>query len=212
MEFNVIPGNEREAHPPGRGNGRFGPPAPAGPALTRAAAFEALARRRALSIRAFLYRLVGGMEEAEDLAQETFLRAWRGLGDLREGAALETWLFRIAANLARDHLRRRKRSPGFRSLGDPGVPALSSRAGADPASRAMAREGRDRLERALETLPFLQRAALLLKVLQGLRCGEIAGILDTTPGSVKSSIHLARKRLAGLLEDRTRPLRGGEEK
>jgi len=152
-------------------------------------------------IRAFLFRMVGTVEDAEDLVQETFLRAFRGLDRFRGGAALETWVFRIAANLARDHLRRRSRAPGTESLrGGEGGGQAAPRDG-DPALRAAAREREAALRRALDGLPFLQRAALSLKVLRGLPYREIARILDSTPASVKASIHLARKRLALLLEE-----------
>ena len=162
---------------------------------------EFLARRGAPAVRAFLFRMVGRVEDAEDLTQETFLRAFRGLEGFRGGTSLQSWVFRIAANLARDHLRRRGRAPGMERLGERGVDTLPDPRGGDPLLRVVAREGEAALQAALERLPFVQRAALLLKVLEGLRYKEIARILDSTPGSVKSGIHLARKRLALLMEE-----------
>jgi RNA polymerase sigma-70 factor (ECF subfamily) len=149
------------------------------------------------SVYRFALRLTNDRHAAEDLTQETLLRAWKRRELLREPRALRVWLFRIAANLWRDQLRRRQ-SPIARAepLGDdaaPGQPAPEERlADQDDLRRALD---------AMAALPPRQREVLYLSACEGLSANEIAIALSATVGSVKVNLCLARRKLRELLKD-----------
>lgn len=139
----------------------------------------------------FALRLTANPEDAEDLAQETFLRAWRHRGGIREPGAVRVWLFTIAANLWRDRLRRRKRWPlVLDAVGD------DQQARAMPPDReAIAREDHDRVVEAMDSLPPRQREVLYLHAREQLSVGEIAQVLGISADAVKASLSLARRRM-----------------
>ena len=154
----------------------------------------------------FALRLTNNHQDAEDLTQETCLRAWRHRGRLRDPAAVRVWLFTIAANLWRDRLRRHKRQPeissgeDFRSLEDFG----SLREGTAPPDAAMAaQEDHDRVVEALQRLPSRQREVLYLHAWEQLSLGEIAQVLGISVDAVKSSLSLARRRMREWLRTAT---------
>lgn len=165
------------------------------------AAFDELVRRHEGAVRALLNRLAGNEQDAEDMAQETFIRVYRNLERFQEKAALKTWIFRIAMNLFRDFRRRKARRPDPVPLAEPALQGLAGGGREAPLGRLTLGEKERAVIRALEGLPFQQRAALIMKVREGMRYEEIAAVLDTTPGSVKSSIHVARKKLMKDLGD-----------
>ena len=145
------------------------------------------------------YRLLGQRQAAEDAAQEAFIAAWRGIGGLR-GDAFRPWLLRIAANACRDEQRRRARRPTA-SLDvalEAGLPEPADRAPLPEAS-ALQGELRWRLERALAGLPAEQRLALVLCDVEGLDYSEIATVMKTSLGTVKSRIARGRGRLRQAL-------------
>ena len=147
----------------------------------------------------FAIRLTGDAHAAEDLTQEAMLRAWRQRGSLRNEEALKSWLFRIAANLWRDQLRRR-RSPVARpvELQD------STMATELPAEQILS--GQEDLQKVLaqlEELPARQREAIYLSACEGMKASEIALILEITPEAVRSSLSIARRRLRGLFPEAT---------
>lgn len=137
----------------------------------------------------YLLRLVGDREDALDLAQEVFLKAYRSLGKLKEDGRFAAWLFRIAHNEAFSLLRRR------REEGEPGQPlareTLSYRL--YPLEIALA------VERALNSLPAEQREAVILKIYQGLKFEEMAEVLDCPVSTVKSRLYTALDRLKEML-------------
>lgn len=173
---------------------------------------------------AHCYRMVGSMEEAEDLVQETLLRAWRAADRYDPGrASLRTWLHRIATNVCLTALEGRARRPlpsGLGQAGDPAAPLTPSldvpwlqpfpdaRLG-DPADAAQQRAGlRLALVAALQLLPARQRAALVLREVLQLPAAEVAEALDSSVASVNSSLQRARATLqaAGpVLEDLREP-------
>lgn len=165
-----------------------------------AGAFDVIVRRHEALVRSVLYRLTGNADDAEDLAQETFLRVFENLERFRGDAALRTWILRIAANLARDRQRMQRRRPapvsldGGANIAVPAAPEESA-----PPARLALREQTRALSEGLEQLPFKQRAALTLKIVGDMDYGEIAQALDSTRNAVKSNIHHARKRLIALL-------------
>jgi RNA polymerase sigma-70 factor (ECF subfamily) len=154
-------------------------------------AFEELVRLTHRRVYSLAYRLVRDRSDAEDVAQEAYLRMYRGLAGFREEARFETWMHRIVANCAMTALRKRGRFGNVTSDEELDVP-VPDRA----ADRAV---DRDELERALAELPEGQRVAVLLKDVYGLSVREISEELGVEEGAVKVRLHRARKRLAQSL-------------
>lgn len=148
------------------------------------AAFEQLVRSYQAPVWRFLGQLVGDNDLAEDLTQETFVRAYRRLGDFRFEAKFSTWLFRIARNIGIDALRQRGRQAALVSRLTPGAP------GASP-------ELHSEVTAAVLTLSPKLREALLLVEVVGLSCAEAAVVLEIPAGTVKSRLFLARRQLVG---------------
>ena len=139
----------------------------------------------------FALWLTGSRPEAEDLTQDTFLRAWRRRGRLRDAAAERAWLFTIAKNLWSDRLRRKARWP-----------ALIEPLQEDQESTAVAadrelivREDVRRVLDAMDSLPARQREVLHLHACDGFSLGEIAAILEISADAAKANLCEARKRL-----------------
>lgn len=160
-------------------------------------AFESLVK----DFSGYLYHIAYGalwqVQDAEDVVQETFMKAYTHLVHLRDPRAFPTWLGRIALNLARNRLRRSHTGP----LLDPLPPAAAQLTSAPdpPAEVILALETRSELQAAIAALPEHYRTPLLLRVKGGLAYQEIAEILEIPPGTVRSRIHAARARLAAAL-------------
>jgi RNA polymerase sigma-70 factor (ECF subfamily) len=144
--------------------------------------------------------MLGQVQAAEDVTQEAFVSAWRNISSFR-GEAFRPWLLRIAANLCRDELRRRGRRPSasLDSALEAGVPEPPDE-DPPPDESAVASELRGRLEAALQQLPEDQRTALVLCDIQGLDYGEIAVVMRTSLGTVKSRIARARLKMRELMQ------------
>jgi len=145
----------------------------------------------------FALRLTRDRHEAEDLTQETMLRAWRARRRLREPKAAAVWLLQIAANLWRDRLRKKGRRP------QPAGPLESEPAG-PPALPEQGLADEEDLRRALaamDALPPRQREVLYLHACEGLAQAEIAAVLRISTQSVKASLSLARQKIRRQLED-----------
>ena len=139
------------------------------------------------------YRMLGSAHDAEDLVQETLLRAWRALERFEPRAQLQTWLYRIATNACLDELERRPRRPEpidpfpDRPLGEAASPTY------DPAARYAIREGMElALLRAIQELPGRQRAVLIFRDVLGWTAPEVADLLESTVASVNSALQRAR--------------------
>lgn len=148
------------------------------------------------------YQYLRDQEEAWDVAQEAFIRAWQALPSFRGQSAFYTWLFRITLNAATD--RARQRAARARAFGGEAVPEeewerLMVEPGIAPDDAARRVEERARIERALQALPERQRAIIMLSDLAGLTYREIAEVLDVPMGTVMSRLHNARKRFRKLL-------------
>ena len=144
----------------------------------------------------FALRLTCDCHKAEDLAQETMLRAWRQRESLRDFQSSRVWLFRIAANLWADQLRR-GRSPVARAGPLPETAWQVSQS----AEQSLA--GREELHlalAALEQLPPRQREVLYMNACEGMKIAEIAEVLEATPEAIKASLSLARKKMRDSLE------------
>jgi RNA polymerase sigma-70 factor (ECF subfamily) len=140
-------------------------------------------------------------DEADDVSQEVFLRAWRGLARFEGRAQLSTWLYRIAFNEAQRTLS--KRGPPRAEPGLDGEDPVSAIAEADqlgPAPRALDREFDALLDDALTQLPAEWRAAVVLRDIEGLSTAEAAGVIGIRQPAFKSRLHRGRMELRKLLE------------
>jgi len=166
------------------------------------AAFEQLVEKYRERVWRLAYHHLRDREEAWDVAQEAFVRAWQALPSFRGQSAFYTWLFRIVVNVATD--RGRQRAARARALGTEQVPAeeldrLMAAAGVAPDDAARRLEERERIQQALRALPEHHRTIIMLSDLEGLSYREIAEVLSIPIGTVMSRLHNARKRLRELL-------------
>jgi RNA polymerase sigma-70 factor (ECF subfamily) len=172
-------------------------------------AFEALVAERSGEIYGLLYRLTENTEEARDLTQETFLRAFQNIEHFRGEADLRTWIYRIAINQARNRWRwwRRRRRDVTISLdvandqrNKPLVSTLRSERGETPEQETLARERERVLRTALMGLRRVYREAVILRDIEGLTYEEVAAALQISVGTVKSRLARGRKELRSKLE------------
>jgi RNA polymerase sigma-70 factor (ECF subfamily) len=173
------------------------------------AAFEQFVAERTGDIYALLFRLTSDPEEARDLTQETFLRAFQGIQRFRGDADLKTWIYRIAINQARNRWRwwRRRRRDATVSLDAP-IGDREQTIGAtlrdvdaiDPEQEALAREREGQLRDALQELRSSYREAVVLRDVEGFSYEEIAATLQINIGTVKSRLSRGRLELRRKLE------------
>jgi len=160
-------------------------------------AFEQLVRRHQDRAFRFILRMIGSRDEAMDLTQETFLKAYRALPDWRPEARFSTWLFQIARNAALDALRRRRHTEFVSLTAGPDEDSIEPCDTAPlPEERLADKQRIGLLERALRDLPVEQREILLLRELENMSYADIAETLAIEAGTVKS--RLARARVAVL--------------
>jgi RNA polymerase sigma-70 factor, ECF subfamily len=152
-------------------------------------AFEELVDRYKKSVYALTYRMVHNYEDAADLAQETFLKAYLGLRRFKKHASFHTWLYRITINLCINHLRR-KGSRQFEELDR--VELVTE---PDVLDRLAREEVQSTVNRAVNALPEKQRAAVILRVYQGLSHQEISEVLGCSVGTVKANYFHAIRNL-----------------
>ena len=140
-------------------------------------------------------------QEADEVAQEVFLRAWRGLARFEERSQFSTWLYRIAFNEAQRRLARRPPATAFSRPGDEdAIAALPAAIGTGPQARTLDREFEQMLERALAELPADLRAAVVLRDLEGLSTEQAAAVSGVRQAAFKSRLHRGRMQLRALLE------------
>ncbi|HEX3511908.1 MAG TPA: sigma-70 family RNA polymerase sigma factor [Solirubrobacteraceae bacterium] len=163
-------------------------------------AFEQLAGAHADRLYTVALRLVGDRDEAEDVVQETLLRAWRGIGSFQGHAMIFTWLYRITVNESNRTLERRARR-GTTVPVDDEVVQIAAPAHHGPARRAESKELRDALALAIADLQPPYRTALVLRDIEGLSTREAAKIVGVGEAAFKSRLHQARLRVRTELGD-----------
>jgi RNA polymerase sigma-70 factor (ECF subfamily) len=150
---------------------------------------EQLYQRYRRPVQHYLYQLCGSAEQAEELTQETFIRAHTGLLTFRGDCSVATWLFRIARNL---YLKSLRRPNPARIDTDELLAIPDARAQGDPERQYAASEQRDLIALALAQLPEKQRSILLLRDVEGLAYDEIARVLEISLSAVKVNLFRAR--------------------
>ena len=163
-------------------------------------ALNDLMDRHATAIFRFLFRMLGNEEDANDLAQETFVRVFQHRDRFRPGARFSTWLYTIAGNLARNHHRWRSRHPDLPldSAADADQPPLSDTLptpDATPSEAVLGNERSAAVRAAVAELPEDLRAAVVLCEWEELGVAEAASALETTPKAVESRLYRARQQL-----------------
>lgn len=161
------------------------------------AALGALMERWERPVKTVIARLVGNAAEAEELAQEAFVRLWQRRDRFRAGAEFRPWMLSLALNLARNRLRWWRRRPLVALEEWTPLPPAET---VDGAGALEARERAEAVRAAVAALPLEQREALVLFEYEGLAQAEIAAIADTTPKAVERRLERARAALRASLE------------
>jgi RNA polymerase sigma-70 factor (ECF subfamily) len=158
------------------------------------AAFEMLMRQYERLVLVTALRLMGNMPDAQDVSQEVFLKLYRNLRKVDGAQSIAGWLYRVTVNAVRD-LQRRKRPEAPMEFAE-NLPA----AGIDPQQAATEAERRRALEMSLRMLPEKERAALVLRDLEGLSTEEVARALGSSEATVRSQVSKARVKVRGYVE------------
>jgi len=173
------------------------------------AAFTQIVARYKDPIINYINMMVGDYDIAADLSQETFLRVYQNIGRYDSQYQFSTWIYRIATNLAIDEIRYRKRRGQvfYRNVWENQADGAAEErefalrdSGRNPGDEALRKESGQVLGNAIRSLPFKYRTAFVMKEVQELPYDEIARILKTSPGTIKSRLHRARELLQRKLE------------
>jgi RNA polymerase sigma-70 factor (ECF subfamily) len=173
-------------------------------------AFESLVVMHGDRVYGALRRFGLDAAEADEVAQEVFVRAWRGLERFEERAQLSTWLYRIAFNEARRYMSRRRAAPAEANAdvdggGDDPVLSLPESARLEPIAQTLDHEFERAVDEALVQLPDEWRVAVVLRDLEGLSTREAAEIVGVRQAAFKSRLHRGRMQLRALLEPYVEP-------
>jgi len=174
-------------------------------------AFRGLVEQQKERIVNVCYRILRDREDAQDVAQEVFMKAYASLGSFRGDASMATWLYRIAVSQSLDVVRKRKRKK--RSLFGKNAVELDTQIYEVPSGEETPEENQLRVRResilknAMDSLPEKQRVALSLSTYEKLSNKEVATIMKTSVSSVESLVHRAKKKMRKLLETQYETLR-----
>jgi RNA polymerase sigma-70 factor, ECF subfamily len=162
-------------------------------------AFQELVARYHQKVYMVILGLLRNREDALDVAQETFFRAFQKIKSFQGGSSFYTWLYRIAVNLSIDAQRRQKRNPlDFRESMD-GILEAQNEVAKDPFSDVHDKELRETLLKAINDLTPEHKAVIVLRTFEGLSYKDIGEILGCSEGTVMSRLHYARKKLQDKL-------------
>jgi RNA polymerase sigma-70 factor (ECF subfamily) len=205
------PATRKASIPPADAGGPAGVPAEEMDLVKRArrgdlAAYDELVRRYQERIYATIYHMTANHEDANDLAQEAFIKAFQALRSFKGGSSFYTWVYRIAVNKTINFLKQRKHKPlmslddlDFNAEHDPDLVALIS--DKTPRREAGLAELQEKLNAALQRLSEPHRLVVTLHDVQGLSHEEIAKIMDCNIGTVRSRLFYARQQLQAYLSD-----------
>jgi RNA polymerase sigma-70 factor, ECF subfamily len=169
-------------------------------------AFEILVGRYRQRVYSLAYSMVRNEQDATDLSQETFVKAWQAIRGFRKNASFYTWLYRITTNLCIDFVRKRDRRPSV-ELEEGLEVELHANVEVAPSNRpsptdeARRRELREQIDAALAELSPEHRAVIQLREFEGMDYAEIAKAIGCQIGTVMSRLHYARKHLQKLLKE-----------
>lgn len=166
-------------------------------------AFELLMLRTQQKVVSTAWRMLGNQEDARDAAQEVFLKVYRYLGSFEDDRDFNAWMYRITVNVCNDIARSRKRHQGQHASidADPSPEATFNLVTPDSAEATVVREQqRAIVTRAMAALPEKERAALILRDLEGLSAEEAAVVLGTKPATVRSQASMARAKIKAYCE------------
>jgi len=158
------------------------------------AAFETLMRQHERMVLVTALRLLGNIEDAKDASQEVFLKLHRNLGKVEAASNFSGWLYRVTVNVCHDMRRKSKASVAVEDMPEP------ASAEDDPHQSAAGAERRRVLQLSLRLLSEKERAALVLRDLEGLSTGEVARVLGSTEATVRSQISKARVKVREFVE------------
>ena len=158
-------------------------------------AYRLLVRRYGDTMHGHALRMTGSPDEAADLVQQALVKGFKKLRHCREPSRVGAWLFRILANLCKDHVRSRRKDVPLTLVAG----ALQS--GSNPEADAEGAEIRRHIWGALDALTPEQKEAFVLKHVEGRTYEEIAAVMDLSVASLKMRVHRAREALRGLLEE-----------
>ncbi len=158
------------------------------------AAFELLMRQHERMVLVTALRLLGNLEDAQDASQEVFLRLYRNLRKVESASNVAGWLYRVTVNICHDLRRRRPRPVALDEIAEPAA------AGPDPQRSATEAERRSVLELSLRMLSEKERAALVLRDLEGLSTEEVARALGSSEATVRSQVSKARVKVREFVE------------
>ena len=165
-------------------------------------AFRVLVERHSRSLFRLAFRMTGNEQDAEDIVQDSFLRAYRRIGKFDERASFGTWLYRITVNCSLDLVRARKRRSEQSGSANPEMDDLIQSlpsTGATPDRMAMSGEARQRIAEAMEELSASERTAFVLRHFEGMCIDEVSRVLGCRPGAARHCVFRAVQKLRRAL-------------
>ena len=164
-------------------------------------AFDGLVRRYERRVLKLAYQMVGNRDDAQDVAQDVFVRLWKYLSKIRDEAKFSTWLYRMVVNSSYDLLSRRRQSYHHVSFDDPNgnVPEVADEAAVPLERGLVARDLKDKVLAALDRLTPSERTVFVLRDIEGLEVSQIAGIHESSKVTVRRHLSNARHKMRAIL-------------